>query len=112
MIDYPVFIGLWMVVIVFIVLNRSKKVNGADNVLNDAGTSIFYRDVPITRVFKLRGKSLVKADVITIEKRVRRIVLILNSGESIDLWLPPSTVDEVAAKAQFLLPDANYVRVD
>lgn len=112
MIDYPVFIGLWLVVVVFIVLNRSKKVNGAENVLIDAGDEIYYRDIPITRIFKFRGKSLFKADVVAIEERVRRVVLVLNSEETIDLWLPQSTVAEVSAKAQFLVPNADYRKVD
>ena len=111
MIDYPMFIGLWAIVIVFVVLNRSAKVNGADNVLIDNGDSVFFREVPISRIFKLRGKQIDKSTIVKVQQATRCVSLIQGTGNAYDIWLPKKTVEEVSNKAQLLFPDARFEKV-
>jgi len=112
MIDYPVFIGLWLVVLVFFVVNRSKQFNNAHRVLNDEGDWVFCRDLPLSRLLKLRGKAVKKSEVIRVKKAHRCVSLIMQNGKSLDILLPKVTVEEVAEYAKSLFPDANYVKVD
>ncbi|MBU2883100.1 hypothetical protein KO525_04095 [Psychrosphaera sp. B3R10] len=111
MIDYPVFFGLWGMLFLFIGLNRSATINGAKRVLVEAGPTVFCRDLPLARIFKLNGRALVKSDVVKIQRAARCVTLFTASGIAFDLWLPKSTVDEVALRAKKLFSNAKYVEV-
>ncbi len=112
MIDYPVFFGLWAIVAVFYILNRSPKINGAENVLIDDGDKVFFRDYPISRILKLRGKLIYKQDIVRVQQAPRCVSLFTGSGNAYDIWLPKGTVDEVSSKAQMLFTDAKFNKVD
>ena len=111
MIDYPVFIGLWTVVFVVMVLNRSKKFNDAQRIFIDEGSVVYCRDLPLARIFNLKGKALIKADVVKVQRAKRCVTLFTSSGNAVDLFLPKNTVEEVDKKAQSLFPNAAYVEV-
>ena len=111
-IDYPVFFGLWALVLVFVILNRSAKFNGPEQVLREEGDLVFCRDVPLSRIFKLKGKALLKAEVIKVKQAYRCVSLVSANGKEVELWLPKATVNAVSQKAQALFPNAEFVRVD
>ena len=112
MIDYPVFIGLWVVVLIFIVANRSKRFNNAKHVLNDQGDWVYCRDLPMSRLFKMRGKAVKKSEVIKVQKAHRCVSLVMQSGKTLDILLPKVTIDEVGLYARSLFPEASYVESD
>jgi len=112
MIDYPVFIGLWAIVLVFLVLNRSRRINSPERVLYEEGEVVFCRDLPLSRIFKLRGKAILKSDVVSVQRDHRRISLLFAGGKALDIWLPKTTVELVSDKAQSLFPQAEFKRVD
>lgn len=111
MVDYPVFIFLWSIVLVAIVLNRSKVINAAERVLVDDGQVVFCRDLPLARFFKLKGKAIIKSDVVKVQRGRRCVSLITSSGQAVDLFLPGATVEEVDIRAQALFPNAQHVVV-
>lgn len=111
MIDYPVFFALWGIVFVFIGLNRSAVINAADRVLVDAGPTVFCREVPLSRIFKLNGRAVVKTDVAKVQKSARCVSLFMKSGNAVDLFLPKNTVESVAKRARQLFSDAIYEEV-
>lgn len=111
MIDYPVFFGLWGVLFIFIALNRSSVINSAERVLIDSDSTVFCRDLPLTRIFKLSGKALNKSDIIKIQQGPRSVSLVSANGEKLDMILPKSTVAAVAARAQKLFPNATVSQI-
>jgi len=112
MIDYPVFIGLWVIVLVFIVANRSKRFNHAKHVLNDEGEWVFCRDLPLSRLLSLRGKAVRKTDVKQIKIAHRCVSLVMNNGKNLDLLLPKVTVNEVGEYAKSLFSNAEHIYLD
>lgn len=108
MIDWPVFIGCWVVVAVFFVLNRSSRVNAPDRVLLDQGESVVVRNVPISRIFGFAGKPIVKGDISKIQLTEMNLSLFTHSGNAFDIWVPVKVLGGLAKRAQELFPDAEF----
>ena len=111
MIDYPVFIGLWALVAVFFILNRSAKVNAPERVLREEGGIVYCRDVPISRIFKLQGKAIDKSEIVQVTLAHRCVTLLFSSGKTLEIWLPLVTVKPVAEHAKSLFPAAKFVQL-
>lgn len=108
LIDYPVFIGCWLVVIAFIVLNRSAKVNAPERVLIDKGEQVLLRDVPICRVLGVAGKFIHKSEIGEIKLSSVSVTLLDKSGKSFEVFVPKSVLTLLAEHAKQLFSYADY----
>lgn len=112
MIDYPIFISLWVIVLLFMYLNRSADVNGPDHIFKEKDDLVYFKDVPIRRIFNLPGKIIEKTDVNKIVYSTGRLQLITGQYGPVDVWVPKKVFNAVLARSFELFPNAEHVCQD
>lgn len=109
MIDYPIFITLWVIVFLFMYLNRSADVNGPDHIFKEEGDMVYFKDVPIRRIFNLPGKPIEKTDVSKIIYGDGRLQLVTGQHGVVDVWVPKKVFNAVLTRSFELFPVAERV---
>ena len=109
MIDYPIFISLWVIVFLFMYLNRSADVNGPDHIFKEDGAVVYFKDVPIRRIFNLPGKPIEKNDVSKIIYSDGRLQLMTSQHGVVDVWVPRKVFNAVLERCFELFPHAERV---
>ena len=83
----------------------------ADLAFEDLGSQVEVRTTPMSRFFKMKGKIVVKTDIVKLQK-AGCISLFTKSDNAIDITLLPRNRDLVFDVAKTIFKGAQYVDID
>lgn len=90
---------------------RSRKFNSPSKVVEDLGEVIIVRQSPFSRVTKLLGKQITKADIAKLQRAKNCLTIFTKSDNAYDIWLSEKHIGEAVEYCRNLFPNAEYSEI-
>jgi hypothetical protein len=90
---------------------RSRKFNSPSKIVEDLGETIIVRQSPFSRVTKLMGKPIKKADVAKLQRAKNCLTIFTKSDNAYDIWLSEKHMGDAVGYCRKLFPNAEYSEI-
>jgi uncharacterized membrane protein YvbJ len=90
---------------------RSRKFNSPSKIVEDFGEAIIVRQSPFSRVTKLLGKPIKKADIAKLRSAKNCLTIFTKSNNAYDIWLSEKHMEETVGYFRNLFPNAEYSEI-